>query len=161
MTTNTTEAQALAAVQPVAACRKPAIIPTAANRFFWEGALQGRLMIARCADCGLFMHPPMPVCGACRSTHVAPEQVSGRGMVHAFTIVRRTFHPGFAADIPYVVAIIALDEQAGLHLVSNVVACAQAQLVVGLPVTVHFEPYADWALPVFRPAASASAGIAS
>ena len=78
--------------------------------------------------------------------------MSGRGTIFSFTIVRRAFHPGFAADLPYVVALVALAEQAGLHLVSNIVGDV-AHLRVGAEVTVAFEPYGAFARPVFRPIA--------
>lgn len=159
MATSTTDMADAAA--PPSVHRRPAIIPTAANRFFWEGALLGRLMIARCGDCGLFMHPPMPICGRCHSAHVAPEPVSGRGSVYSYTIVRRTFHPGFAADVPYVVAIIELDEQAGLNLLSMLIDCPHDQLKVGLEVAVKFERRDEWMLPVFRPLTTASSGAVS
>ncbi|MDB5986499.1 MAG: hypothetical protein JWR16_1552 [Nevskia sp.] len=139
---------------------KPAIVPTERNRFFWEGARHGRLLIARCGDCGLYLHPPMPICSRCHSSHIAPAEVSGRGIVYTYTIVRRTFHPGFAAEVPYVVAMIDLVEQEGLRLISNLVDCPHEQLAVGLAVKVRYQPHGAWMLPVFSLSSNATAETA-
>jgi hypothetical protein len=56
----------------------------------------------------------------------------------------------FAADVPYVVALITLDE--GPQLMSNVVGCPLEKVQIGMPVEVTFE---DWteeiSVPKFKP----------
>jgi uncharacterized protein len=132
---------------------KPAIVPTDIDRFFWEGARLGKLMVQRCAACGSYQHPPLPVCGRCGFEAPPPVPVSGDGEVYAFTVMRRAFHPGFAADVPYIVGLVALREQADLRLVSNIVDCAPETLAVGAKVRVTFRPYDGWMLPAFNLAA--------
>jgi uncharacterized OB-fold protein len=85
---------------------------------------------------------------------LTPTKMSGQGTIFSFTIVRRAFHPGFAADLPYVVALVALAEQAGLHLITNIVGGPAEGPRIGMDVAVEFEPYGDFARPVFRPVAS-------
>jgi uncharacterized protein len=133
---------------------KPAIVPTAANRFFWEGAARHRLLVQRCGACGHFSHPAPDRCPACLSPDLAPASMSGRGTIFSFTIIRRALHPGFAIDLPYAVALVELAEQAGLHLITNIVGCAADGPRIGMDVAVEFEPYGDFARPVFRPVAS-------
>jgi uncharacterized protein len=132
---------------------KPAIVPTDIDRFFWEGTRSGKLLVQRCAACGSYQHPPLPVCGRCGSDDPKPVPVSGDGEVYAFTVMRRAFHPGFAADVPYIVGLVALREQADLRLVSNIVDCAPEAVAVGAKVSVIFRPHGDWTLPVFKLAA--------
>src|SRR5262249_48632578 len=88
---------------------------------FWTGGADGELRIARCQECGWYMHPPLPLCPSCRGRDVRPEAVSGRGTVWSWTLNRYQFAPGMAP--PYVVAIVELVEQAGLRLLTNVVGC--------------------------------------
>jgi hypothetical protein len=57
--------------------------------------------------------------------------------------------PGF--DPPYVVAMIEIDEEPDVRVVSNVVDVAPAALTVGLPVEVFFEERDDVWVPLFRP----------
>ncbi|HXA28417.1 MAG TPA: Zn-ribbon domain-containing OB-fold protein [Candidatus Angelobacter sp.] len=119
------------------------------NRAFWTGGAEGRLMIARCASCGYWLHPPGPVCPECLSREVGAQEVSGRGTVNTFTVNHQPWHPAFAT--PYVIALVELDEQPQLRLVTNLVDCDPAQLRIGMPVEVCFEQVEDVFIPLFRP----------
>lgn len=123
---------------------------------FWRGCAEGVLRIARCRACGLYLHPPRPACRRCRSMDVAPEKVSGRGTVHTFTVVHHAFIPG--VEVPYVVAVVELDEQAGLRLLTNIVECDPAAVRIGMPVEAVFTPISGVegvAVPQFRPSETA------
>lgn len=130
----------------------PRPIPTVYSRFFWEGARRGKLLIQRCASCGRYAHPPGPVCPRCGSAQLAPEEVSGRGRVHSYCVVRHTFHPAFRNQLPYFVARVELDEQPNLFLITNLRNCTRAEARVSLPVRVLFETVAEDVLPQFEPA---------
>jgi uncharacterized protein len=129
----------------------PAIITTRQNRFYWEGALERSLLCQRCTRCRRYMHPPVPLCSNCHSKDIEPVAMSGRGTIYAFTVVRRVFHPGFAQQVPYTLALVALAEQPGLHVLSRIAGCEPDAVKVGLTVCVTFEPHGDWKLPVFHP----------
>ena len=122
---------------------------TADSAPFWQGGASGVLNIHRCAACERWFHPPSPICPRCNSFDVAPQPVSGFGTVATFTVN----HQPWTAELkaPYVVAIIELNEQPGLRLLSNVVGCPPDQVCVGMPVQVSFEQHADVWLPLFAP----------
>jgi uncharacterized OB-fold protein len=129
---------------------------TALTRFFWEGAARHALLIARCADCGFYVHPPRPACRNCLSENIAPHEVCGRGTVWAYTVSVTAYHPYWTGKVPYVLAVVELDEQPGLGVTTNIVGCPEDLLRVGLPVEVTFQEAAPGlTLPVFRPAARA------
>jgi uncharacterized protein len=122
---------------------------TRITRPFWTGGADGQLLIARCARCGYWIHPPAPVCPQCWSRDVSPQAVSGRGVVYTYTV---NYQPWTEVmPPPYVVALIDLDEQPALRLVSNVVGCDPEAVHAGMPVEVLFEPQEDVYLPIFRP----------
>ncbi|MCB0997463.1 MAG: OB-fold domain-containing protein [Acidimicrobiales bacterium] len=123
---------------------------TDVNRSFWQGGADGQLLIARCGACGLWMHPPSPVCPSCWSDEVAPQPVSGRGHVHTFTINRYQWVPGM--EPPYVVASVELVEQAGLRFLTNIVGCEPEDVSCDMPVDVVFAPHGEVHVPLFRPA---------
>jgi uncharacterized protein len=125
----------------------PLITPETAA--FWQGGRAGRLMIHHCGHCSRWFHPPAPVCPHCNSLDVAPKRVSGRGRVATFTVNHQAWTPELTQ--PYVVAIVDLDEQPGLRLLSNVVGLPPEQVHVGLPVQVRFEHHEDVWLPLFEP----------
>jgi uncharacterized OB-fold protein len=119
------------------------------NAHFWQGGADGILHLTRCQDCRAYLHPPTPVCHTCRSMRVAPESVSGRGVVYAYTVNRYQWLPDMAP--PYVIATVELVEQSGLQLMTNVVGCAVDEVSIGMEVEVVFAQHDDVFVPLFRP----------
>jgi uncharacterized OB-fold protein len=121
------------------------------NAFFWGSGADGKLRFLRCQDDGTYVHPPAPICPVCLGRDVVPEAVSGRATVATFTINHQPWYPGL--DPPYVVAIVEIEEQPSVRLMTNVIGCAPDDVRIGMPVRVTFEQYADdvW-LPFFEPA---------
>lgn len=114
---------------------------------FWTGGERGELQIQRCATCGLYQHPPLPLCAACRTETVGPEAVSGKGRVRTFTVNHQAWLPGL--DEPFVFAAIELAEQPELYVFSNVLGDPGA-VTSGMPVKVCFEHHEDVWLPLFE-----------
>ena len=120
------------------------------NRAFWTGGRDGELRIVRCQDCGYYVHPPSPRCPRCLSDDVAPSPVSGRGVVYTYTVNEREWSPGL--EVPYVIAIVQLDEQSDLRLMTNIVGCKPEEVAINMQVRVEFREQGDAYVPVFRPA---------
>ena len=120
------------------------------NEYFWTAGRDGQLKFLRCQDDGTYIHPPAPVCPVCLSRDVLAEPVSGRATVATFTINHQPWYPGL--DPPYVVAIVEIEEDPKVRLMTNIVGCPPDDVVIGMPVRVAFEQYADdvW-LPFFEP----------
>lgn len=131
---------------------RPVPLPDEISGFYWDGASEGRLLVQRCGTCAQLQFPPDVACIHCQSTLVAPEELSGRGRVWSYTLVERLFHAGFADAVPYVVALIELEEQEGLRILTNLVDVDAAEVRVGMPVEVTFEERGEVVLPQFRPA---------
>jgi uncharacterized protein len=129
---------------------KPIPVPTRETKPYWEGCKAHQLKIQRCAECGHHQFYPRIYCTKCMSDRVEWVEASGRAKVLSYTIVHRPVSPAFKEEIPYVVALVTLDE--GPTMMTNLVRCAPDQLAIGLPVVVTFE---DWteeiSIPKFRP----------
>jgi uncharacterized OB-fold protein len=119
---------------------------------FWTGGKDGQLLIQRCTSCGLYQHPPLPICSACHTETVSPTPVSGHGKVKTFTINRQQWLPGLTE--PFVFAAVELDEQPELYVFSNILAAPEA-VRSGMGVQVCFEHHDDVWLPMFEPSDSA------
>lgn len=80
------------------------------SAFYWEGLTQRKLLLQRCEQCRKPRFPAMPSCPYCG--HIGHEvlEASGRGAVYSWIVVHRAFHPAFADDVPYTVAMVDLDE---------------------------------------------------
>ena len=129
---------------------KPIPVPTRETQPYWDGCRQHELRIQQYTACGHSQFYPRLYCTAGMSERVEWVKASGHGTVLSFTIVYRPVTQAFAADVPYVVALITLDE--GPQLMSNVVGCAPETVHIGMPVEVTFE---DWteeiSVPKFKP----------
>ena len=125
------------------------------NRFFWTGGADGVLRILRCQDCGHWLHPPAPICPKCLSYALAPEPVSGLGVIETFTLNMRAWGPGL--EVPFVIAIVVLDEQSDLRLTTNIVGAPPQAAAIGQRVRVVFEQDEDVWLPMFTPDPSTQA----
>jgi uncharacterized protein len=122
------------------------------NRAYWTGGADGHLMIDRCTQCGLWVSPPAADCPECGGV-LAAQPVSGNGTVFTYTVNYQPFNP--AVPVPYVIAIIELDEQPDLRVASNIVDCEPDSVFTGLPVEVRFERHdvdgESVYVPVFAP----------
>jgi acetyl-CoA acetyltransferase/uncharacterized OB-fold protein len=121
---------------------------TPANEWFWSSGADGILRIQGCSDCGELVHPPVPICPYCRSRSWKPTPVSGRGTVVGFTVNSHRWLPDF--DPPYVIANVALAEDARVHLTTNIVGCEPSDVQIGQEVAVRFEQEEDVWLPLFE-----------
>jgi uncharacterized protein len=116
---------------------------------FWTGGKDGQLLIHRCGDCARYVHPPVPFCPNCESSNVAPEAVSGRGRITSFTVNHKQWVPGL--PVPYVLALVTLDEQDDVRVATNITHCDPDQVQFNMPVEVWFESHEDLWVPLFRP----------
>ena len=77
-------------------------------------------------------------------------EVSGRGHVYTYTIVHRPI----AADqeLPYIIAVIALEDSGGVRMISNLVGVDADTVEIGMPVELVWEDMStDLTVPRFRP----------
>jgi uncharacterized OB-fold protein len=140
-----------------AAPTKPVPIPDEASAPFFAGALDGRLMLLRCAACATFMSPTAylrvprrPRCVHCFSAELDWAPSSGAATLYSFALVHQRYDEAFAAEIPYNLAVVETEE--GVRLTSQVVDCER--LEIGMPLEVTFERVSDEvAIPKFRPRA--------
>jgi len=124
---------------------------TPENWHYWTAGARGELCFLRCQACKRFVHPPMPICGACLGRELLPAASSGRARLLTYTVNHHPWVPGF--DPPYIIAIVALEEQPDLRITTNLVNCPQERIQIGMAVRACFEEREDGIfLPLFEPA---------
>ena len=117
---------------------------------WWEGVARGELRYQFCLDCQKAFFYPRTVCPNCLSEKVEWRVSSGRGEIYARTVVRRGPGASFARRVPYVVALVDLEE--GFRMMTNIVECPVDQVKVGMKVGVVFGEGAEGErLPFFKP----------
>jgi uncharacterized OB-fold protein len=136
----------------MASLGKPIPAVTADMAGFFEGARRGQLMVERCDHCGTLRFPAHELCAKCLATGAKWVPVSGRGEIYSFNIMHQIYHPGFAAEVPYAVIVVKLEE--GPKFISNLVGIKPHEIKIGMPVEVTFERAGeDLMIPKFRPRA--------
>lgn len=111
------------------------------NAFFWHSGADGALRFQRCPACAYFVHPPLPRCPKCGGEELVPGEVSGRATLATYTINHQAWMPG--PELPYVVAIVEIEEQRDVRLMTNLVNCPHDEIEIGMPVRVVFEHHDD------------------
>jgi len=77
---------------------------------YWAAARRGVILLQRCADCAVVLHPPEPVCPGGAGHELRWFEASGRGRLASFTSVEHAVHPAVQGRLPYLVALVELDE---------------------------------------------------
>jgi uncharacterized OB-fold protein len=129
---------------------RPLPQPSAVTQPFWDGARRHELWIQRCQACGTHLFYPRRLCTTCGSADLDWVEASGRGSVFTYTIARRATHPAFADRVPYVIAVVELEE--GPKLTTNIVGVDPDDVRIDMPVVVTYEDADDVSLVNFRPA---------
>jgi uncharacterized OB-fold protein len=107
---------------------------------YFAGAARGELMLPRCGDCNRLVWYPEDECPSCGGRTFRWTRVSGRGRVFTWAVVRRAFLPAFEEMVPFVTALVALEEDPRVRIVSYVVDCGPDALAADLPVEAVFRP---------------------
>jgi len=121
--------------------------PDPESAFFWQGLRSHKLLVQQCGGCGRHRFPPMPSCPYCASPAGAVRESKGNGTVYSWIVVRRAFDPAFAADVPYILASVDLDE--GGRLVARLVGTNKADF--GMRVSAVYHDHPEWTELRFQP----------
>lgn len=151
MTTETTSA----AVPEIPAF--PAVARDDASAAFFDAAARGELLVQRCASCESVLGPEARTCPTCGGVALVPAVVSGLGRMVTWVVVAQAPIPALAGAVPYVSAVVELDE--GPWLMVRLIESDPAVLAAGDRVQVEFVrsgagENTGELLPVFRRSAT-------
>jgi uncharacterized protein len=127
----------------------PKILPETEE--YWKAAKRHELFLQRCKNCGQVIYFPRIICFKCLSDELEWFKSKGCGTVYSYTIIRyQIAHKSFEPDVPYIYAIIDLDE--GVRMISNVINIVPSKINIGMRVKVIFEDVTnEVSIPKFEP----------
>jgi uncharacterized OB-fold protein len=129
---------------------KPLPIIDNDTKVFWEACNNERLVIQQCQDCSHYIFYPRIICPYCMSEQIEWKEVSGKGKIYSYTVARRPADSNFSDDVPYVIALVELDE--GVRMMTNIINISVEEVQCDLDVEVIFEKVTeDIRLPKFQP----------
>ncbi|MBV1894616.1 MAG: OB-fold domain-containing protein [Ilumatobacteraceae bacterium] len=119
---------------------------------FWDATRNHQLSAQQCGACSSFVWYPRERCPKCLSDDLTWTNLAGEGTIYSFNIMRKPGNPMMADMVPYVIALVDLDE--GIRMTTNIVNAEPESLECGQRVAV------DWSveledgrrLPTFHPA---------
>lgn len=128
-----------------------------ASAAFFDAAARGELLVKRCPVSQTVLAPEARTDPTSGSSDLLPHRVSGEGTLVSWTTVHRAPLPLLAASVPYVSAIVELDE--GPWLMVRLLTDSPEQLRSGIRVRVRFlrsggEDDNGQVVPVFEPHAT-------
>ncbi len=132
---------------------KPVPVPQVESDVYWQGAKNHELWLRNCNDCGNAYFYPRDISPCCFSRNTDWRQASGKATLFTYAIVHRAPHMGFVGDVPFVPAMVELEE--GPIMPTNIVMDdpTPENLQIGMPLEVVFEDITeDISLPKFKPA---------
>jgi uncharacterized OB-fold protein len=137
-------------VRATSAPAKPLPVASPESAPFWRAAKEHRLLLPHCNKCGGLWFPPSLRCMRCLSDDTGWIEASGKAKIHSFVTFHRLYHPAFAGELPYVVAVAELAE--GPRLLTNIIGISVDEVRCGMPVSVVFDDVsAEIAIPKFAP----------
>ena len=127
---------------------KPIPRPNADSRPYWEACNRGELTYQRCGACGHAQFYPRSLCIQCKSKDLSWQKSSGRATVYSFTEMHRAAIPSYQANVPYLVALLEMEE--GFRLITNVEGPTN-QIQIGTKGSIVFEDRGEQKVPKFLP----------
>lgn len=116
---------------------------------FFEAAKRHELVAQRCTACGALRFPARAACNRCMSRETTWTPVAGKGRVFSVAVMHQANHPAYEAMLPY--AIVVVELECGVRMISNVVDCPAEEVTIDMPVEATFEVRSpEVTLPVFR-----------
>lgn len=135
------------------AAEKAIPVPDELNQPYWDGAKAHKLVLQHCRQCRTVSARPRVVCPRCHGEEFEWQEVSGKGIIHSYSIVHQTTAAGFQDEVPYVVANVSIDEDSTCYITCNLLVdkADHDKLTISLPVVVEFEDRGNGVVvPQFR-----------
>jgi uncharacterized protein len=121
---------------------------------FWHGCEQGKFLLHRCDTCHRHYWPASR-CVEHGAKAMSWVESSGRGELYTYTVLHKALTSSMKDKVPYVVAVVKLDEGPLYH--TNIVGCGHDQVAVGMRLqAVMTEHQNGMTIPVFQPDHSGS-----
>ncbi len=118
---------------------KPIPVPSSESKPYWDGLRDQQVDDAALRRLPGLLVSALAALPALQLRQVDLDAASGRGRIFSYVVYHRVYHPGFADEVPYAVAVIELDE--GPRMISNVIGIAPDKLVCDMQVEVVYQSH--------------------
>ncbi len=88
----------------------PAVARDSGSGEFFDAAGRGELLVQRCGSCSTVHGPEIRTCWSCGGVDLGQTIVSGLGRLVSWVVVHQAPIPVLRGAVPYVSAVVELDE---------------------------------------------------
>ena len=130
--------------------KRPVPASNALTEPFWAATKEHKLVVQHCTGCDKLVWYPREICPGCWTMEgIEWQELSGKGRLHTYTVIRQAADPWFQQRVPYVYGVVELDE--GPRMISGI-QCEIEDAVCDMPVEAVFEDLDDdWTIVQFKP----------
>lgn len=119
---------------------KPAPLPDALSKPFWDACNEQRLIIQYCTKCKRMQYPPEETCYECGSDeNLEWREVKGRGKIHGYCVMYDSRIRLLQDRQPFNLAVIELEENPEIKFFSHLPGTPVDEVPVGASVQLEFE----------------------
>lgn len=105
---------------------------------FFDALSNSNLRFPYCEACGRFHWYPMIACPNCQSADIIWREITPKGSVYSWTVVRHGFGAAPERPLPNVIALVTFPEAPGIRLLTNLEEVDIQTLAVGMQVQAAF-----------------------
>jgi len=108
---------------------------------YWNAAKAHRLDLQCCPQCNVFLYPPGPTCPHCGGFDVPYNELGSliSGQLYSYIVTHRAFVPGFSDEVPYIVALVEVEQAGNIKLLANLINCKPENVRIGMPLKMVWE----------------------
>jgi uncharacterized OB-fold protein len=116
---------------------------------FYKLLSSGKLWLQYCESCSKYVFYQRSLCPYCFKSELEWRETSGLGKVYSYTKINYTNLPEKKEQVPYIYAIVDLEE--GIRLATNITDCDPADVYTGMPVKLTVKKHQNSHLHYFKP----------
>ncbi len=104
---------------------------------YWAAAERHELVVRKCGQCGIYIHPSRLSCPKCLSTGLEWHKSLGEGSVYSFSVIHHAYIPELKDKVPYILVLVMLDE--GVLFYSILAKCDAGNVKIGMRVKAIYD----------------------
>ena len=138
--------------QGVAAPRVLPRFPELDTQPYWDFTIRHELRYQQCRDCEKIVFYPRQHCTGCTGSNLDWKLSQGVGRIYTYSVIRRSRHPAFVDQVPYIIAWVDVEE--GFRMMTHIVGIdpddPSSGLAIDAPVEIEWLDRDTVSLPAFR-----------
>ncbi len=108
---------------------------------YWDGLREGKLLVQRCGDCGVWQWGPEWICHECNSFNMEWTQIEGEGVIYSWERAWHPVHPALQGHGPYIVVLVELPHAGNVRMIGNLLGGPTQEVKIGTNVKAVFEKH--------------------